>query len=51
MFAESVNVGNKVSTDGEVAGAAEKRLCGVAEGDVAVEDFVQFILGESVQNT
>lgn len=39
MFAEGVNVRNEVGADGEVAGAGEKRLCGAAEGVVAVEDF------------
>lgn len=51
VFTEAVDVGNEVSAaDGEIAGTGEEGLCGVAEGVVAVEDFVHGVLAQRVQN-
>jgi len=48
VFAESVNVRNKLMSSEWEMIVEKKRLCGIVEGVVAVNDFVNFISGQCV---
>ena len=50
VLAEAVDVRDEFRTDGEIPGAAEKRFGGGAKAIVALDDFLNVIVGESFQN-
>ena len=50
VLAKDVDVSDEFGADREVSGAVEKSFGGGAEAGVALVDFLDRIVGESVQN-